>query len=938
MSFGAPQWLLLGVPLLLAWCALYRHAPRTRWLRLAFGILCVLALADLRLLRGDVGPAVMLLVDRSASVHGRALEQARNLATALQSAARDAQGQLWVLGFGRGANVLSAPRESFDALAHAPEQDDTDLAAGLRLGLGIAPADRPLEIVLISDGIYTGSDPRLELGALLARQARIHVLDVGGSRDGDSAITRVLAPDRVGRGQRFSVGVELQVARAQRGRLKLLDRAGRTLSERTLELRAGRQRQLLSLQAQRSGVQEFEAVLELGDDAEPGNNRARGVVEIVGPPRALLYNRGAVSSALAQALGSAGLELEVRGARTPLSAGDLHGVSALALENIELGELGPRAAETIAHYVSQLGGGLLITGGRSSYAMGGYFRSALEDLLPVSLERQQELRRARVDLAIALDRSGSMAAPARNGALKMDLANRGAAEAISLLAPGDGVTLMAVDSAVHVVSPLRRIENASDRNRLVALAESVEPGGGGIYVGVALLEAVEALLRGDAPARHIVLFADAADAEEPGDYAPLIARWRAARGTLSVIGLGTPLDPDAELLRKIAELGGGRAFFTDDALDLPRVFAQEVMYVARNTFVEGHTPAIGARGLLALGQPGTKLPAVEGYNLTFLRDGADPIVLSDDENSAPLAASWQRGAGKVAAVTFEADGPFSGELARWPGYKPFFRALLEWIKRAPGPDDIDASIRTDGRIATITVELPRDRPRDPPTHAWVHAPNDGEHRPLRLHTQAPGVLSASFPLQSGGMYQSAIALPGGPPLALAPVTLAYSPELAITSGDSERGSEVLNQLSRATGGAAFTHPRDVLRGRGPQARSARPASDWIALAMLVLVLIEVAHRRGLLDGPLTRLRAQAQAWLPHGPALSMLRALRTQRGPGPHGSASPPRHPSQPPAHTRAPAAGGAAAAPEPEDGTAAEPVEHADEPLRVAKRRARRP
>ncbi|MFN0084661.1 MAG: VWA domain-containing protein, partial [Blastocatellia bacterium] len=78
----------------------------------------------------------------------------------------------------------------------------------------------------------------------------------------------------------------------------------------------------------------------------------------------------------------------------------------------------------------------------------------------------------------------------------------------------------------------------------------------------------EMLLPAKAGTRHIILFADAADAEEPGQYQDLLRQCEQAGITVSVIGLGTPADVDAELLRDIAKRGNGRSFFTESAAEV----------------------------------------------------------------------------------------------------------------------------------------------------------------------------------------------------------------------------------------------------------------------------------------------------------------------------------------------------------------------------------
>ncbi|HMI93545.1 MAG TPA: vWA domain-containing protein, partial [Polyangiales bacterium] len=227
MSFETPEWSLLGLPLLALWALWLRRDPRTRWLRLASLLLAVIALTGPRLSTRAPGATWVVLVDRSASVHGQAGERARALLPELDRAARESHGSLYVIGVGRGAALLAAPGDGFESLQRIAEQDDSDLAAGLELAASYVPPHGAGEIVLISDGLYTAEDPRLSAAPLRARGIRVHVLPVGEVAGRDSAITRVLTPARATRGQRFAVAVEVQSPRAQPGRILLRDGGGR---------------------------------------------------------------------------------------------------------------------------------------------------------------------------------------------------------------------------------------------------------------------------------------------------------------------------------------------------------------------------------------------------------------------------------------------------------------------------------------------------------------------------------------------------------------------------------------------------------------------------------------------------------------------------------------------------------------------------------------
>src|SRR5205807_5711965 len=141
---------------------------------------------------------------------------------------------------------------------------------------------------------------------------------------------------------------------------------------------------------------------------------------------------------------------------------------------------------------------------------------------------------------------------------------------------------------------------------------------------------------------------DAADAEEPGDYKGLLAKCRAAGITVSVIGLGKRTDQDGPLLEEIARLGQGRCFFTDKPEDLPRLFAQDTLVVARSTFLDEPTPVRATAALAALaGRDFRMSRPLGGYNLCYLRDVATLAALTLDEYRATVVANWQAGTCRV---------------------------------------------------------------------------------------------------------------------------------------------------------------------------------------------------------------------------------------------------------------------------------------------------
>jgi uncharacterized membrane protein len=575
----------------------------------------------------------------------------------------------------------------------------------------------------------------------------------------------------------------------------------------------------------------------------------------------------------------------------PLSLSELDGLRCVVLEDVPAAELPVGAMRALATWVRDLGGGLLMTGGKSSFGVGGYHRSVVEDVLPVTMEMREQQRRFGLAMAIALDRSGSMQADA-GGETKMQLADRGAAAAIELLSPMDAVAVIAVDSAPHVVVPLQPV---ADREALGAEVRKIESMGGGIFVGAALHAAAEQLAASTQQNRHIVLFADAADAEEPGDYRTFVPELVRAGVTVSVIGLGTPADSDSKLLEEIAQLGGGRCQFVADATELPRVFAQETIQVARASMVEEPTAVDVLPGLRSLGDMPASFPGVGGYSMAWRRPRAELSLQTADDERAALLSYWQCGLGRAAAFLGECDGPVSGELADWAGYADFFATLVRWLGGGQAPG-VFVEARREGSVGLIAVEVEPALAGELDTARGVITTPDGRTADLLFERLEPGRMVARVPLERDGVHRAAVQVAGAT-LRVPPLCLPYSPEWALQA-DARAGERVLRRLALATGGSVQPTADAILEG--PR-RSAGflDLGPWCAVAAVLLLLGEILVRRLQVHLPafalpkLLRRSARARPPAPV-PATAASRAAKDATPTAPAPAASPPS-PAPPP-------------------------------------------
>lgn len=581
------------------------------------------------------------------------------------------------------------------------------------------------------------------------------------------------------------------------------------------------------------------------DDRQPLNNRANAAIRVAGGERVLVIGGDGTPGNVSNALNAAGLVTSLRAAG-PIALGELVGVSAVVLDDVPADALGAAGLTALAQWTEHLGGGLVMLGGRRSFGAGGYRKSPVEDVLPVTLELRDEHRKLACSIAIAIDVSGSMMATVADGRTKLEIAAEGAAAVVELLGPRDRISVHAVDSRPITVVPMQPVTDRADLTQRII---GMQPGGGGIFVYEALAACAQDQLASPSGTRHIILFADAADAEEPGDYERLLSQLSAAGITVSCIGLGSERDADAALLIDVARRGGGRCTFAEAAEDIPRLFAQETVLVARSAWVDGAAPLVPQAGLeLVLGRSealAEPWPTVPGYNLTYARERADLLAEVRGDPVAPGVASWRIGTGRAVAVPFACDDAASGPLLAWPGYAPVLAGLVRW---ATGGGDQDALGRVTatriGRDAILRIELdPEQRERWPATAPLLALVGEDATGAVATPIAQPvedGVWEARHRLHDDRAVIPAADLAGealvGPALCL-----PYSAE-AEPRFERDVGLDVLTAITRATGG---TRRDDVLEvyANPPSAGTSRDLSPWLILAALVLLLGEIAVRR-----------------------------------------------------------------------------------------------
>jgi len=195
--------------------------------------------------------------------------------------------------------------------------------------------------------------------------------------------------------------------------------------------------------------------------------------------------------------------------------------------------------------------------------------------------------------------------------LVISLGQQVATKLLKLLAE-DEISLVVYDGVVDVVFPRSKVGDAAVVTR--AKADSIEPRGM-TNLGGGLVAGVQQLAQDAAGLHRVFLVSDGLANVGVTDPVGLedIAR-QALRRDLTVSTFGVGQDYDEELLRRIADAGGGSYYYIAQPDQIPGIFEEELgefsAVVAQNLTVDLVAQGAQVRGVL--GFEGVDLPAAAG--------------------------------------------------------------------------------------------------------------------------------------------------------------------------------------------------------------------------------------------------------------------------------------------------------------------------------------
>jgi len=855
LSLAAPTWMLgaLAVGLLVAAWLLIAVARRSRLMmrkmtRVSLVVVTILTLALLaaalaRVLhtKQEKHLAVALLVDGSASIPDAELERARQWLG--DAYGRQTEEWLRTLVFAKTPRLAAAGEAGKTPDLERPEQTrGTNIARALQQAIELFPPNHTRRAVLLTDGNQTAGDLLAAANQAAAHGVEVSVLVLETRDDRDLYIEAINIPAAARPGERIQAGVVV-VANYQTAARLHLTLGGKSIFDRQVELQPGRNIfETETVIADQSAVA-FKAGIEEENDKHPENNELSAAITVRAQPRVAFFSaRLEQDLPLVEALDAAKLQVDpADAARLPDSVGALYPYDVVVLSDPDYGALSKAQQEALMEYVQQGGGGVVAIGGDHTGELGKKDNKApIKKMMPVAFKEKKKTEPDPVTLILIIDKSASMARQR-----KFVMAVAAANETIDALADKSRLGVIFFDDFPRWAIPLQEVRDAENKRQMQETLRSFGVDGGtSLYPAIS--EAYKKLKDDPAKVKHIILLTDGISLTTYNQWGHLVEWMGGKRITISTVALGS--ESDQEHLKKIASVGKGRFYFTEDVAQIPRIFLEETKQITKTGAVEKKfAPHLLKKGELLANLPLEKAPELTGYNTSDPKPTSE-VFLTADRNE-PLLSRWRYGLGWVTVLNTDSGLQWAKSWRAWSAYGSLMAALVRGSMAELALRNYRIETSADEDSAEVRVDATDqfgNFVEDSGLQLHITDP-DGEETTVALEQTRPGGYEGKFPVAAFGSYSLRVEPAGGGlhrSQGSGRIHLAPPPEFVATQPDRP----LLSNVAALGGGRVNPTPAEVLAAPEVEYPQRKPLSKYLLYAALAGILLALLIRRGLLGG------------------------------------------------------------------------------------------
>ena len=800
-------------------------------------LLLVLALSGFKLVLPVDRLCVIFALDASNSIPENEFGRASGFIEESMKQMKE-NDEAGMVVFGEEAYVELPPKTEpkLRGISSVPSKEYTNLESAVSVAMELFPAASQKRIVLMTDGNENVGNVLDEAEMAGSSGVEIYTVPlstvVGGAEE--VLIDALIGPGIVELGRTFELRAIVRSTVDGKAKLKLF-RDRDYLNEEEVSLSAAKKNVFTFSQTLDSeGTYVYEVLVEPSVDTLRENNLARALVIAAGRPKILYLATDDVhTDYLHRVLTQEDMEVESINdpSRMPTSLPEMQNYSTIIFNDVPADSLSLPQMKTLETYVHDLGGGFAMIGGENSFGSGGYYKTPIEDILPVKMIPERKKRSLAIVLAV--DKSGSMAVPS-GGYVKIDLAKEAAVSVVEFLTDKDQIGVIAFDAEAQEIV---RLEKIGDKGAIEDRIGRIQPRGG-TNVHPALEMAYTWLRDADTQLKHVILVSDGRSQQPDASYT-LVSQMAQGKITVSTIAIGS--DADKKMMKNIADLGGGRYYETSDAGSLPRIFVKEA-FVASELIMEGDfRPVVSEDSEILKGIDTNSLPPLRGYVGTSAKEGASVPITSDQDD--PILSSWQYGLGRTLAFTSDVKPRWALEWLRWDDFSKFWSQVVGWTLAIPA-GEFSASASILGSAGSVTVDAVDSRGRFRnflDFQASVVKP-DLSHETVSLKQSGPGRYEAEFNAGQMGTYLLRVSeMKDGRALESqnTGAVVSYSPEYK----DLEPNYSLLKSLAENTGGKFGPETGEVRDPGEAKVWQLKDLWRFLVLASIPLFFLDVALRR-----------------------------------------------------------------------------------------------
>ena len=729
----------------------------------------------------------------------------------------------------------SNDREASDqqAIHQSPDdskQDGTNLEAAIEAAAGFVPPGYVPQIVVLTDGNETRGNA---LAAASRSAVPISTIPLPPRSEPEIQVSEVNVPAEVREGEPFFVDVTISSSHDDEGLVEVFRGDYKVVSE-TRKVIAGENKFRFQQSVDQDRMVAFKVRLSgFGSDTLLDNNAESGLVYTSGKPRVLIIESDPnLIKELAYALEDEDIQVDVRPPQgMPDSLAGLQNYELLILSNVPATQLTQQQMEITRTWVQELGGGLLMLGGEQSFGLGGYYKTTLEEILPVRSDFEKEKEKPSLAMVLVIDRSGSMDGD------KLEMAKTAARSAVELLGDRDQIAVLAFEDQISVISEMQSANNKGRISDDIAGLQS----SGGTSMYPAMEMSYQILNSTSAKLKHVIMLTDGIS--NTGDFESLARQMAESKMTVSVVAIGEEGSTDTQLLESIARIGKGRYYLTEDPSQVPQIFAKETITASKSAIDEDPFVPQVIRATKALSEIDMEAaPFLLGYVTTRPKPTSEVILAT--EKGDPLLAWWRYGLGMTAAFTSDAKSRWAAEWMTWPGYGKFWTQVVRQVMRKTEAKGLQIMTSRQGSRTQIIVDAVTD------TGAFLNQSDVQlsvinpllRTQKLSLRQVAPGRYFADFETETAGAYNIDVAVQQGGQERYRQsrgLMVGYSDELRI----QPTNVALLKSIASVSGGQFNPAVDTLFLPSAGRALRPTPVWPWMLTVAAILLILDVALRR-----------------------------------------------------------------------------------------------